>query len=121
MRLVECVPVQANWDPTLSGKCINEPVAFTFGLVTDILTDGTLLPMPLMPPGSRIPPAMILALPVYNVWNLHMPIPRRLAVISVFLLGGFVTIAGVIRLVFLIGAFAALKNPTDDISCKYKI
>ena len=61
---------------------------------------------------------MILALPVYNVWQLQMPLVRRISVIGIFLLEGFVTIVGIVRLVFLVGAFGALEDPTDDMMCE---
>lgn len=65
----------------------------------------------------------ILLLPIYNVWQLQMPIHRKLAVIGIFLLGGLVTITGIIRLHFLTLAYASLKDPLkdtlfNDISCK---
>ena len=61
---------------------------------------------------------LILSLPVYNVWKLQMPVTRKLAVISIFLLGGFVVVAGIVRFVFLVNAFTALEDPHDDVSCR---
>ena len=44
---------------------------------------------------------MILVLPWYPIYHLQMPLRQRLTVIAIFLLGGFVTMAGVARVVFL--------------------
>lgn len=62
---------------------------------------------------------LILLLPVYNVWKLQMRTRRKIAVINIFLLGGFTTITGIIRLHFLSYAFAALGEPLfADVACK---
>lgn len=62
---------------------------------------------------------LILLLPVYNVWKLQMRTRRKIAVVGIFLLGGFTTITGIIRLHFLNYAFAALGEPLfADVACK---
>ena len=62
---------------------------------------------------------LILLLPIYNVWQLQMPIRRKLAVIGMFLLGGLVTITGIFRLHFLGAAYASLGRPRfSDVTCK---
>ena len=49
-----------------------------------------------------------------------MPVYRRLAVIGIFLLGGLVTITGIMRLHFFTLAYASLKDPLfNDVSCKF--
>ena len=62
---------------------------------------------------------MILVLPVYNVWKLQMRTRHKLAVIAIFLLGGFTTITGIIRLHFLTFAFGSLRDPLfSDVTCE---
>ena len=61
----------------------------------------------------------ILILPIYNVWKLQMRTRHKIAVIGLFLLGGFTTITGILRLHFLSFANASLKKPPfGDITCK---
>ena len=44
---------------------------------------------------------------------------HKIAVIQIFLLGGFTTITGILRLHFLSFAYASLKDPLfNDIVCK---
>ena len=63
---------------------------------------------------------LILVLPVYNVWKLQMRTPQKAVVIGLFLLGGFTTITGIIRLHFLAYAYASLKHPLyNDVTCKW--
>ena len=57
-------------------------------------------------------------MPVYHVSKLHMPTSRKIAVIGIFLLGSLVTIAGIVRLAYVIEAFGALKSRTSDGTCK---
>ena len=45
--------------------------------------------------------AMILVLPWYPIYHLQMPLRQRLTIVGIFLLGGFVTAAGVARVVFI--------------------
>ena len=62
---------------------------------------------------------LILILPIYNVWKLQMRTRHKIAVIGLFLLGGFTTITGILRLHFLSFAFASPQNfPFDDLACK---
>jgi hypothetical protein len=62
---------------------------------------------------------IVLLIPIYNVWNLHMPMRRKLGVVGIFCLGSFVIITGIIRLVLLVRAYGALENPVFmDITCK---
>jgi hypothetical protein len=62
----------------------------------------------------------ILTLPVYNVWKLKMPKGRKIAVIGIFLLGTLVIVTGIVRLIYVIDAFAALEqSATADGTCKH--
>jgi hypothetical protein len=46
-----------------------------------------------------------------------MPTASKIGVSGIFMLGGLVIVAGIVRLVFLVQAYTALSNPTDDVSC----
>ncbi|KAI9787990.1 MAG: hypothetical protein M1816_007294 [Peltula sp. TS41687] len=92
--LFSCWPIASHWDPTIPFKCVDRIKLFTIALATDVITD-----------------AGILALPSYNVWRLQMPTARKVAVLGIFLLGGLVTVTGIIRLHYVTRAYNALKNP----------
>ena len=63
---------------------------------------------------------LILLLPIYNVWKLQMRTRHKVAVVGLFLLGGFTTITGIIRLHFLTYAFASLRDPLfNDVTCTF--
>ncbi|MCJ1345873.1 hypothetical protein MMC31_004082 [Peltigera leucophlebia] len=101
--LFSCMPISSHWDPTIAFTCVNEISLFTAALSTDVITDG-----------------LILLLPIYNVWQLQMPLHRKIAVICIFLLGGLVTITGIIRLHFLTLAYNSLEDHLfNDVSYSY--
>ena len=47
---------------------------------------------------------MILVLPWYPMWKLQMPLRRKLSICAIFLFGGFVVAAGIVRLAYVIQA-----------------
>ncbi|KAH7382070.1 hypothetical protein BKA64DRAFT_684859 [Cadophora sp. MPI-SDFR-AT-0126] len=79
----QCVPVASLWDPALAAtaQCV-ELAPFFFGTsIPNILAD-----------------LFLLLLPMPYVWQLKITTTQKLFVIGLFLLGGFVLIASVIRL-----------------------
>ena len=66
-----CVPVRATWDPTVAGRCINIQKFFIGIAVPNIVTDVALLTIPLP-----------------YLWNLQLAIPKKIAIVFVFMLGG---------------------------------
>ena len=61
-------------------------------------------------------------LPVYSVYKLQMPVYRKLAIIGIFLLGGLVTVTGIIRIHYLTLMYSALSRSTfDDVECEITI
>ena len=44
--------------------------------------------------------ALVLVLPISQVWKLQMPYQRKLGICCVFLLGGFVVAVGIVRVVY---------------------
>ncbi|KAI4212892.1 MAG: hypothetical protein LQ351_004417 [Letrouitia transgressa] len=98
-----CTPPRFHWEPKVKFHCINQIRLYTTALATDVVTDG-----------------LILLLPVYNVWKLQMRTPQKIVVTGLFLLGGFTTVTGIIRLHFLQYAYASLKQPTfNDVTYNY--
>ena len=65
-----CIPLQKLWNPTLDGHCINNTVFFLTDCAVSIVSDVTilLLPMPL-------------------IWNLNMPFRRKVEIMTVFSFG----------------------------------
>ncbi|RFU23554.1 hypothetical protein B7463_g12784, partial [Scytalidium lignicola] len=86
--LTQCRPFSYFWnqyvDPTAKGKCINISAFFLGNGGASVFTDF-----------------LILLTPIPMVWNLQMPVAKRLSILSIFALGGFVCVAGVVRLVIL--------------------
>lgn len=88
-----CVPVTYEWDPTVKPYCIDQILLYRIALITDVIID-----------------ALILSLPVPNIWKLQMRTGQKFVIIGLFLLGGFTTVTGIIRLHFLNYANASLKH-----------
>ncbi|MCJ1377479.1 hypothetical protein MMC17_000574 [Xylographa soralifera] len=94
--IFSCVPVNAMWDPTITGRCINIHSFFIGIAVPNVVTDIALLTMPL--------PYM---------WRLQVAWPKKIAVILVFMLGGFVAVVSIIRLTVL------LNLTNEDVTWTY--
>ncbi|CAL5869863.1 uncharacterized protein PFLUO_LOCUS4094 [Penicillium psychrofluorescens] len=93
--VVACRPVAYFWfqytNPAAEGSCIDVPEFFLVNGVIAVLID-----------------LMILCVPVPIIWNLQMPRSQRAAVIGILFLGGFVCVAGIVRVVVL------TKNTDSD-------
>ncbi|MCJ1294429.1 hypothetical protein MMC34_005987 [Xylographa carneopallida] len=81
-----CHPVQYYWDKSISGgSCINiNTLSYGItgaGFITDL---------------------MVLLLPLPSLWKLQMQSPRKVAIIGIFILGGFVCVAAIVRLPLLL-------------------
>ncbi|KAJ5437631.1 hypothetical protein N7445_006175 [Penicillium cf. griseofulvum] len=83
-----CRPTSYFWkqytDPTAEGTCIDVPQFFLINGIASVVID-----------------VMILCVPAPIIWRLQMPKSQRAAVTSILLLGGFVCIAGAVRVIFL--------------------
>ncbi|KAI2473859.1 hypothetical protein F4781DRAFT_6301 [Annulohypoxylon bovei var. microspora] len=76
-----CRPIQASWDSHIQGTCGNQTVAYVGLEVCGLLID-----------------IGILALPVYPVLNLNMPMVRRLGLLLVLSTGAVVIIITALRI-----------------------
>ncbi|KAK2048332.1 integral membrane protein [Colletotrichum somersetense] len=90
----QCRPIEASWNKSVPGKCINEfALAITTGTLT-VLTD-----------------IIIVGLPFYIFLGLRMDRKTKNGVMGVFALGIIVTVVSVIRLYFVAMSFI---NVTPD-------
>ena len=83
VALFQCTPVEKAWNPTVNGKCINIRAVFISTAVINVFSDFS-----------------ILLLPLYSIWQLQMPVKRKVGVSAVFCLGLIACIASVIHLVY---------------------
>ncbi|KAH9908176.1 hypothetical protein F4778DRAFT_720642 [Xylariomycetidae sp. FL2044] len=90
--LLQCIPTRYLWDKTIEGSCNVDSLKFLFAIsVPNILIDIALL-----------------ALPIPYVIKLNVSKSQKKAILSIFLLGGFVIIASILRL------YAVLTQPSND-------
>ncbi|ERS95395.1 uncharacterized protein SPSK_01719 [Sporothrix schenckii 1099-18] len=93
--IFECIPVAYSWDKTIpGGHCINQP---NFLIATSALTIFT--------------DVLCLALPFWVFLGLKMHLRVKIALLFVFVLGGIVTIIGVVRLVYFYKGFFLPPGP----------
>ena len=71
VEIWECIPRSKIWDRMVPGRCVNINAAFFATAAVNVVSDF-----------------LMLALPVSNVWNLQMPVKRKIAISGVFLFGG---------------------------------
>ncbi|KAL8666781.1 MAG: hypothetical protein Q9168_007417, partial [Polycauliona sp. 1 TL-2023] len=91
----QCTPVAYAWDLTIpGGHCINFKVFARFVNLANMVTD-----------------LLILALPMPIVWGLHLDVQRKVAVSAMFLLGGFVCVASILRFYYLESVYTG-RDPT---------
>lgn len=85
---VGCRPLSYFWmrytDPSAVGTCIDIPKFFFGNGIAAMLID-----------------VIILCVPIPIVWGLQMPTSQKLAVVSILLLGSFVCVASIVRIVTL--------------------
>ena len=95
LDIFHCQPVSQAWHSENDGSCLNMDTIWIVGGSLNALTDiGALcLPMPLL-------------------WRLHVGLEKRIQLMGVFLLGGFVCVVSIIRVVELGGL------SSSDESCK---
>jgi len=89
--MFSCLPIARQWNPEINATCVDQKSLFTAALASDVSTYF-----------------LVLLLPIYKLWTLHMPLNRRLSVIFIFLLGGLVSLVGIIRIHFLTQIYSVL-------------
>lgn len=81
--LFQCNPVSKGWNPVLRGHCINQGLFITLASLFYIATDFAIYIMPM---------------PV--IWHLQMTRRRKMEISVVFLIGGFVCLTGIARIIY---------------------
>jgi hypothetical protein len=93
--LLACTPFSFFWNPKQPGHCFNRTVSRISLSIINVITDFAIVIMPM---------------PV--VWNLQLPTARKIGLSGIFLLGGIVTLASIMR-------FPSLHNVDSyDFSCR---
>ncbi|KAF5620763.1 integral membrane protein [Fusarium sp. NRRL 52700] len=83
MTIFHCMPVQAYWDKSVDGKCMNNIGQYYLGTdLTHCLMDF-----------------IILALPLFEVARMKLILGQKIAVIGIFSLGSLVGIASIFQIV----------------------
>lgn len=79
VTLFKCIPIDAVWEPTVKGRCVNT----IYYLITAVLTVVTDI--------------LVLALPFWIFLGLQMKTKVKMAVIGIFTLGVGVTVVSIVR------------------------
>ncbi|KAK7733129.1 hypothetical protein SLS53_008317 [Cytospora paraplurivora] len=82
-NIFQCVPVQSNWDASVTAHCINLDVELVVVSSINVLTDAT-----------------ILLLPMPYIWRLKTDTRRKVQLTSIFLLGIFVVVVSIVRVTY---------------------
>lgn len=81
--IFQCQPIARGWQPDIPGTCLDQETLLAssgpFNIVSDFL---------------------IFLLPIYAIWQLHLPIKKRLEVCCAFAVGLFGCICSAVRLVY---------------------
>ncbi len=72
--LIQCVPLNSEWDPYVKRHCFPIGVSVTIFAVCNVTTDF-----------------LILILPMPLLWGLQQPFEQKIKLMCMFLLGGFVS------------------------------
>ncbi|KAL4788453.1 hypothetical protein BJX76DRAFT_365745 [Aspergillus varians] len=93
---LNCIPVARFWDPTIPGSCLSSKNLWFSNASMHIATD-----------------LAILFIPIPALAALELPRKQRVALISIFALGGFVCVTSIIRLISL-NKISNSSDPTYD-------
>ncbi|KAK1985936.1 integral membrane protein [Colletotrichum cereale] len=88
----QCQPIAYWWDRTIpGGKCVDVQAFFHAQSIPGFVLDF-----------------VIMALPLHTIWNLKLPMHKRLALVGIFMVGSFGVVASIIRawIFFQTSAFA---------------
>ncbi|KAJ6178544.1 hypothetical protein N7519_009005 [Penicillium mononematosum] len=93
VSIVGCSPVSKSWDKSQPGHCIDEVAFFRWNGVGNMLLDF-----------------LVLCLPFPMAWRVNTTIRQKCILTGIFLLGGFVCVVSILRIVSF--ESAALNDPT---------
>ena len=98
--IFQCKPVHKYWDLETPGKCVNAAVFY-------ISTNGV---------PNIVMDAMILCLPMYEVYKIHVSRKLKIAIGATFMVGSIVIIASIIKLKVMVDLYKL--GHTADVTCK---
>ncbi|KAK2834974.1 hypothetical protein FQN49_006730 [Arthroderma sp. PD_2] len=78
--LFQCQPLAAFWDRSIPHKCMNDLTIWLSYSIVNIVTD-----------------VVVFALPIYQITRLNLEFRDKVALLCVFVLGGFVCLISIIR------------------------
>ncbi|KAL5117904.1 hypothetical protein ACEQ8H_004223 [Pleosporales sp. CAS-2024a] len=90
---VPCLPVARSWDTSIPGSCYSPILYVTGNVSVVIITDF-----------------LVMLIPTWIIWNLQMPLKRKLVTIAFLSLGFIVIGIGIARLLWLLDAFKGKTN-----------
>ncbi|KAH7310709.1 hypothetical protein B0I35DRAFT_514727 [Stachybotrys elegans] len=79
--IFQCNPIEKAWYTDLPGTCLDQTALFVANAGLHIFQD-----------------IVIYLIPVPLLWNIHRSLKQRISIITVFAIGGFVCITGILRL-----------------------
>jgi hypothetical protein len=94
LKIIVCIPVQAFWDPSIDGKCLNQPTLFVADTSIAILTD-----------------IVILLAPIPLTWSMQLPFKKKIKIVSIMGIGGIAVGITVWRVVLVV-AYLHAKDAT---------
>ncbi|KAF1846542.1 uncharacterized protein K460DRAFT_367295 [Cucurbitaria berberidis CBS 394.84] len=98
---VPCLPVKKAWNPHLPGSCY-DPYLYVIGNISVVI----------------ITDFLVLLIPTWIIWDLQMPIKRKIITIAFLSLGFIVIAIGIARLLWLLGAFKG-KSSSYSVESAY--
>ncbi|KAH8885462.1 hypothetical protein GQ53DRAFT_355473 [Thozetella sp. PMI_491] len=92
-----CLPIAAYWDPTITNAhCLNQRKVFLSDLSLALLTDG-----------------VILVLPIALIWNLRMPLVKKLKIAALLGIGGAAMAVTIVRTYRAVMFIDSIDTPAD--------
>ncbi|KAK5048683.1 hypothetical protein LTR84_005774 [Exophiala bonariae] len=80
LAIFQCTPVHRAWNPSIPGKCLDSKELFVGNAVPNIVID-----------------LFMVAIPIYPVSKLRLPLSQRIALVGLFMLGGVVCVVSIYR------------------------
>ncbi|KAK6220297.1 integral membrane protein [Colletotrichum tabaci] len=94
--MFQCIPIQAVWDRSINGYCLNITAISYAGAAVTIIED-----------------LILIAMPIPELMKLQLGLKKKLAVVFLFGFGSFAIIASIIRLKYMV-MFSRSYDPTYD-------
>jgi len=103
-NIFQCVPVEADWNPALTPRCVNLDLELILVSSINVITD-----------------AVILCLPMPYVWRLHATRSKKLTLTGIFLLGSFVVVVSIIRATYVSAVSLTDGSWADSYSAMWSV